>query len=284
MTLRTILCSLVLSLSMTICLGRGDVLCAQQEFSPFLAEVTGDQVNVRSGQSANFERLCQLNKGDEVVVVEKGFSWYKIQLPPTAKAFINKEYVQYLGQNAGGVIGDRVNIRAGAGIHFTVLGQLTNGEQIYIAEELDEWFRIEPVAQSYGWVADKFIAFKSNDVSEYQAKTYVKPSVAEDLVKPIDEPVEVKEEEEGKEVQPVDEGREYFTAVGYVEKYDRKNDDGIYYRIVERGRPICYVQGVNHILGRFSHQKVSVVGKVIKKLQSKYIYPTITVSSVRLML
>ena len=264
-----------------MCLGHAGSVYAQQEFFPYLAEATGDRVNVRSGQSANFERVCQLNKGDEVVVLEKGYSWYKIQLPPAAKSFVSKKYVQYLGQNAGGVTAERVNIRAGAGIHFTVLGQLAKGEQIYIEEELDEWYRIKPVAESYGWVADQFLNFKSNDVAEYRSRSYSRPVVDEDLFAPVEE----EPEEEVAEAQAVEEqDTEKFSAVGYVEAYEDKDNDGIRYKIVVNGRPICYIQGVNHMLGRFMHHKVSVEGTVNTKLQSKYAYPVIIVLKVRLML
>jgi len=280
MTLRTTLCFLFLCLSFHLGLGHRNVVYAQQEFFPFLAEVTGERVNVRSGQSANFERLCQLDKGDEVVVLEKGYSWYKIQLPPSAKSFVSKNYVQYLGQNAGGVTADRVNIRAGAGIHHTVLGQLAKGEQIYIEEELDEWYRIAPVAESYGWVADQLLNFKSNDVDEYRLMAYSRPSVNEELPEPVVE--EQSGEEEEKIAEEQDTGS--FSAVGYVEEYEKEDSDGIHYKIIENGRLVCYIQGVNHMLGRFIHHKVSVEGTVNKKLQSKYAYPVIIVSKVRLML
>ncbi len=307
MNLRIIFRTLILCLSLQMGFGYTDSVYAQQKFFPYLAEATGDQVNVRSGQSSNFERLCQLSKGDEVVVLEKGYSWYKIQLPSAARSFVSKEYVQYLGQNAGGVIAEKVNIRAGAGIHFTVLGQLAKGEQIFIEEELDEWYRIKPVAESYGWVGEKFLSFKSNDVREYRAKAYARPSVEEELFELV--PVEAEEEEFAEapvvEEQVVEEqvvkkrtvkkraakkqavkeqATEKFSAVGYVEDYEDKDDDGIQYKIVVNGRPVCYVQGVNHMLGRFMHHKVSVEGAVNKKLQSKYAYPVLIVSKVRLML
>ncbi|MCK5179544.1 MAG: SH3 domain-containing protein [Candidatus Omnitrophica bacterium] len=281
MNLRIIFRTLILCLSLQMGFGYTDSVYAQQKFFPYLAEATGDQVNVRSGQSSNFERLCQLSKGDEVVVLEKGYSWYKIQLPPAARSFVSKEYVQYLGQNAGGVTAERVNIRAGAGIHFTVLGQLAKGEQIYIEEELDEWYRIKPVAESYGWVADQFLNFKSNDVAEYRSRSYSRPVVDEDLFAPVEE----EPEEEVAEAQAVEEqDTEKFSAVGYVEAYEDKDNDGIRYKIVVNGRPICYIQGVNHMLGRFMHHKVPVEGTVNKKLRSKYAYPVIIVLKVRLML
>jgi SH3-like domain-containing protein len=230
MTLRTIFRSLILCLGLSLCFAQGGGVHAQQEFFPFLAEVTGDQVNVRSGQSANFERLCQLKKGDEVVVLEKGYSWYKIQMPPTAKSFVSKKYVQYLGPNAGGVTAERVNIRAGAGIHYTVLGQLAKGEQIYIEEELDEWYRIAPVAESYGWVTEKFLSFKSSNVDEYQS-AYTRPAIVEDLVELLEEQPGQKEdvvEEPVSQVQEQEEKQEAgtFFAVGYVEEF--KDTDGIH--------------------------------------------------------
>jgi len=114
MASRIVFLSLFIYLSLAASGPPGDVAFAQQEFFPFLAEVTGDRVNVRSGQSANFERLCQIDKGEEIVVEGKEFSWYKVRLPSSAKSFVSKKYVQFLGQNAGGVIADRVNIRAGA--------------------------------------------------------------------------------------------------------------------------------------------------------------------------
>ena len=265
-----------------LCVAHSTTVLAQQEFFPFLAESTGDRVNVRAGQSANFERLCQLKKGEEVVVLEREYSWYKIQLPPRAKAFVSKNYVQYLGQNAGGVTADKVNIRAGAGTHHTILGQLTKGEQIYIQEDLEDWYRIQPVKESYGWVADIYLTFKSNDILEYQESIFTKPVISENLIEQ-EEPEEPAEQKKNEQTVK----KEYeksFSAIGYVEDYEDADKDNIHYKIVQKGRPVCYVQGKNHMLNRFMHYKVSVEGTVNKKLQSKYAYPVIIVTKVKLML
>lgn len=254
---------------------------ADQEAFPFLGEVTGDHVNIRSGPSANFERLCRLDQGMEVIVVDKMYSWYKIQLPPSAASFVSKDYVQFLGQNAGGITADRVNIRAGAGIHHTVVGQLTKGEQIFIREELDKWYRIHPVAGSYGWVAERFLTFKSKDISEYRAMPSSAPSIeGEPAEADADRPVEEKEMGGGAGT----ESNGIFSAAGYVEPHEGEGADGISYKIVADGRPVCYIQGPNRMLGRFMHQLVTVDGTVNQKLQSRYAYPVIIVSKVRLML
>lgn len=273
----------IICYSLLLCLTAGllpaHAAFAQQEIFPFLGEVTGDRVNVRSGQSANFERLCQLNKGDEVVVVDREFGWYKVQLPKEAHSYVSKKYVQYLGKNAGGIVADRVNIRAGAGLHHTVLGQLDKGEQIYLAEEKGEWYRIEPISDSYAWISDQFVSFKSNDVLEYQSETYSRPFVETDLFGIAEDQVMAEDAGSG-----IEQEEEIYSAVGYVEKFEDKDEDGIQYKIVENGRTVCYVLGENHMLGRFMHYKVSVEGTVNKKLQAKYVYPVVIVSKVRLML
>ncbi len=286
MTLRIIFRLLLMSLIFSAIALQGYSASADEASFPFRADVIGDQVNVRAGQSADFERLCQLNKGDEAVVLEKGFGWYKIQLPSSAKSFVHKEYVQFLGQNAGGVTGSRVNIRAGAGVHYTVLGQLTKGEQIFIEEDLDEWYRIQPALNSCGWVAEKFLTFKTNDVSAY--KEAIAEKVIVDLESPespeLDEVEELEELEEEVTQEIVKGGTKDFYGVGYVEAYEDDEKDGIHYKITAAGRPVCYVQGVNHMLGRFKNLRVSVEGSVNQKLQSKYAHPVIIVSKVRLML
>lgn len=292
---------------------------ADEEFTPFVAESTGGQVNVRAGQSSNFEQLCQLDKGEEVVVIDKEFSWFKIQLPLSAKSYVSKDYVKYLGQNAGGVTANQVNIRAGPGIHNTVIGQLSKGEQIYILEEFEQWHRIEPIAECYGWVSEKYLKFKSKDTSELlttripkvliEEKIQTQELVAEEesgeeavqeIVKitiedtdSVDDYVELPQNDEVEDVHygkkavqnPVKVvKRGIISVVGYVEPHEDSEGDGVYYKIVSNGKPACFVQGVNHMLGRFVHHQVTVDGTVNQKLQDRYPSPVISVVKVRLML
>src|ERR1044071_6373446 len=81
--------------SSIILLAPFSVYAAQPSF-PFVAEVNSDQVNVRAGQSSNFEKVYQLAKNDQVVVVNQSYSWYKIRLPKLAKSFIADKYVKLL--------------------------------------------------------------------------------------------------------------------------------------------------------------------------------------------
>jgi len=296
--MRAIFTALIISLS-TLCAWQSAAWSQKlvnQEFRPFVAEVTAENVNVRAGQSINFERLCQLDQGDEVVVVGKQFSWYKIQLPATAKSYVSKEYVQYLGQNAGGITADTVNIRAGAGIHHTVVGYFSRGEQVYILEDLEEWYRIEPVPESYGWIAEEYLAFKSKDTSTFLLKRAPTPMIDEEVAEDVAE-VEVATDEEVQDIRaelpflvlekldklkPKHQG--IISVQGTVKSHEDIGSHGIFFAIVTDGKPVCYVQGVNHLLGRFIGQEVSVEGVVNDELYDRYSAPVVTVIKVRLIL
>src|SRR3989338_1709375 len=89
------------------------VAAAQEQF-PYVGQVSGEGVNIRAGQSANFEKVGRLKSGDQVVVLEKSYSWYKIKLPIDAKSYITARYIKELDDQTGEVANDRVNVRAGA--------------------------------------------------------------------------------------------------------------------------------------------------------------------------
>ena len=94
---------------------------------PFLGEVNANHVNVRSGHSADFEKIGQLLKGEKVVVSAEDSGWYKISLPRTTESFISKKYIKLISKDEGVLIGDRVNVRSGAGVDFPVITQLEAG-------------------------------------------------------------------------------------------------------------------------------------------------------------
>jgi SH3-like domain-containing protein len=138
-------------------------LFAGTETFPFLAEVKSDKVNIRAGQSPNFEPLGLLKRGDTIIVVAKEYSWYKVRLPKTAKSFISEKYVKLLSDQEGEITGSRVNVRAAANVNNTALAQLSAGSKVKIVQKKEDWYQIEPVEDSFGWVAQELLEFKTND-------------------------------------------------------------------------------------------------------------------------
>lgn len=229
----------------------------QQEFFPFLAEITDNRTNVRAGQSKNFEKLCQLNAGDEVVVVGRSYSWYKVKLPPFAKSFISEQYVQLLPKDRGGIVGNRVNVRAGPGVQFSVLGQVTRGQEVAIKGKEDGWYAIEPRENSFGWVADGLIKFKSKDIASYQKRK------------------EKKITKEKKE-------KETITIEGSLEYQYIVSDTDIKFQIIENNKSLGYLKGPNDFMEEFINQKVKIIGTKIDSTITSL--PIIDVSRIELIL
>ena len=155
---------------------------AKQESFPFLSTVIKDNVNLRAGQNTNFERLCQLKQGDELVVVEKSYSWYKVRLPASASIYVSAQYIKLVGANIGEIMAKDINLRAGANVERTVVGKVTLTDKIRILKQEGEWYKIEPPWDSFGWISEDFISFKSKDVSARQPKPVV---VMEAKVEPV---------------------------------------------------------------------------------------------------
>jgi uncharacterized protein YgiM (DUF1202 family) len=131
---------------------------------PFLAEITSDDVYVRSGPGTNYYYCNKLKKADKVKVVGSKFSWLQIVPPAGSYLWISKQYVQVDPQNkaSGTVIGDAVRVYAGSDdvqpMHSTTwLVKLNKGEKVtLLGEEKEDYYKISPPEGAYLWVSNQY--------------------------------------------------------------------------------------------------------------------------------
>jgi len=131
---------------------------------PFLAEITSDDVYVRSGPGTNYYYCSKLKKADKVKVVGSKFSWLQIVPPAGSYLWISKQYVQVDPQNSasGTVIGDAVRVYAGSDdvqpMHSTTwLVKLNKGEKVtLLGEEKEDYYKISPPEGAYLWVSNQY--------------------------------------------------------------------------------------------------------------------------------
>lgn len=131
---------------------------------PYTAEITGDDVYVRSGPGTNFYRCGKLNAGDKVKVVDKQFSWSRIIPPAGSFSWISMQYVSISpGDSTVGIVtGDNVRVYAGSDfvkpLYSTSLqGKLSKGEKVkLLGEQLDDYYKIAPPPFAYLWVSTDF--------------------------------------------------------------------------------------------------------------------------------
>jgi len=147
---------------------------------PYMAEITSDNVYIRSGPGTNYYSCGKLNMKDKVKIVGSQFSWSRIVPPKGSFSWISKQYVSAdLGKSSVGVVdGDEVHVYAGSEdvkpIHSTVLQvQLNSSDKVEIldAKETD-YYKIVPPDGVYLWISTP----------------YTKPAGMPDQTKPADMP------------------------------------------------------------------------------------------------
>jgi uncharacterized protein YgiM (DUF1202 family) len=151
---------------------------------PYVAQIIGENVQVRSGPGTNFYVCGKLNKNDIVRVVLQETSWCKILPPPGCFSWIAKQYVKIDSNESsnGTVTGENVNVRAGNAdgmpLHSsTVQGILNRGDKVKLmGEEQSDYYKIQPPSFAYVWVSGEFIKPLGSDARIGQVAIETKDS------------------------------------------------------------------------------------------------------------
>ncbi len=148
---------------------------------PYSAEITGDNVYIRSGPGTNYYTCGKLNKGDKVEVMSVRPPWSRIVPPAGSFSWISMQYVSIDPDNPGtGIVtGDNVRVYAGSDfvrpIHSTTLqGKLSGGDKVkLLGEQKENYYKISPPSFAYLWVSTEF------------TKRYVAPIRIVDVIPPV---------------------------------------------------------------------------------------------------
>jgi uncharacterized protein YgiM (DUF1202 family) len=147
------------------------------------AKVKAKRVNVRGQATLNSEVVTQLKEGETIVILDhvniekpgpgEPAKWLKIALPTNTPVWVNASFVK-----EGEVASNRLNIRAGNGENFSILGRLEKGAKVQTIRTVDGWMEIVAPTNTY--------AFVSADLLEgpgINGKTEVKPADVADVPK-----------------------------------------------------------------------------------------------------
>ncbi len=128
------------------------------------AEVIGNDVYVRSGDSINHYPVCKLNAGIRVTIVGERGEWYEILPPEGAFSLISAEYVDSVDNVRGVVNGNNVRVRAGSDVKAfenrrdQVQTKLSKGAEVsIIGANPDGFLRIVPPDGATMWIARELV-------------------------------------------------------------------------------------------------------------------------------
>ena len=131
---------------------------------PYVAEITGDNVNIRSGRGTNYYDCGKLHKGDRVKVVNHQLGWSCIVPPARSFSWISTQYIGIDPDKptVGIVTGDSVQVYAGSDsvkpMHSTTRQiKLNWGDKVKLLGEVkDNYHKIAPPAGAYLWVSTQY--------------------------------------------------------------------------------------------------------------------------------
>jgi len=140
-------------------------LAAPRAPGPFVADVTANDVYIRSGNGTNFYHCGKLYKGDRVQVIKAQQGWSCIAPPPGCFSWIAMQYVSINLDNPtmGMVTGDNVGVYAGSDYVEPMYStskqvSLNRGQSVrLLSEEKDEYYKIAPPEGAYLWVSSQFL-------------------------------------------------------------------------------------------------------------------------------
>lgn len=131
---------------------------------PYYAEITANDVYVRSGPGTQHYFTGKLNRASTVKILSHKFTWSLILPPEGSFSWISKQYVTIDKTNPdiGIVTGDDVRVYAGsdfvAPIHSDrVQVKLNKGSKVsLLGEEIGDYYKIAPPDGAYLWVSTEY--------------------------------------------------------------------------------------------------------------------------------
>jgi len=143
-----------------------------------IAEVTGQNVYVRSGDSTNHYPVGKLNAGDRVTIVGESGEWFEILPPEGSFSLISGQYVDSMDNKKGIVNGDNVRVRAGSSVaefaklKYVVQLKLSKGAEVTILEENPDGFlKIKPPIGVTLWTNSRFVHVVPSELLQIENET-----------------------------------------------------------------------------------------------------------------
>ena len=134
------------------------------ETAPTTAVVKANVANVRGQPSLIGEVVTRLKQGDKVVILEEvkvkstknddNTNWFRIQMPANTPVWVN---AGFMDTNSNTVKPPKLNLRAGPGENFSVVGRLVKGEAVKPIRTVETWIEIECPTNAYAFLAANLV-------------------------------------------------------------------------------------------------------------------------------
>ena len=114
--------------------------------------VLSDRVNLRAAPQLTAEVVAQVDENDVLQAREIGAEWVEVVTPTNVDGWIHREF--YVD---GRVNVKKLNVRAGPGINYKVLGEMRRNDPVEVRGEFGEWLKIAPPPDSSVWISSAYV-------------------------------------------------------------------------------------------------------------------------------
>lgn len=173
-----------------------------------------DRLNVREGPGTSFKLMTQIRPEQAFPVIQEEGEWLQIQLNDQKEGWVAKWLVEYIDQDASEatkltnkavVQATILNVRSKPDQNSSILGKLSQGQEIDILGVSQGWYKIK-WNDSEGWIASDYVKQEeiknTSDQQEPKDDKNSKNNETEDKQESINNPAKQQEQSSASEKAP----------------------------------------------------------------------------------
>lgn len=130
-----------------------------------IVATSSGNLNVRATQSTSASVVASLAKGSYVTLLSKSGNWWYLEYADGKYGYSHADYIKAVSSDAAAVniTSGTLNVRAGAGTSYAVIGSLNKGKWVVVLSESNGWSKILYQGTKVGYVSSQYLKKQNSD-------------------------------------------------------------------------------------------------------------------------
>lgn len=131
-----------------------------------IVATSSGNLNVRATQSTSSSVVASLAKDSYVTLLSKSGNWWYLEYADGKYGYSHADYIKIVSSSAAAsvnITSGTLNVRAGAGTSYAVIGSLNKGKWVVVLSESNGWSKILYQGTKVGYVSSQYMKKQSSD-------------------------------------------------------------------------------------------------------------------------